>query len=58
MQRARKAEEIVMLLRKVEILINQGKTVLLSCKDAVYQIIRTISGVENMEAWMYHRLKN
>ncbi|MDR0678269.1 MAG: transposase [Holosporaceae bacterium] len=34
MQKAMKAEDIVVLLRKVEILINQGKTVKLSCREA------------------------
>jgi transposase-like protein len=34
MQKVMKAEEIVLLLRKVEILINQGKTVKLSCREA------------------------
>ena len=33
MKKDLKAEEIVLLLRKVEILINRGKTVLLSCKE-------------------------
>ena len=33
MQKVMKAENIVSLLRKVEILINQGKTVPLSCKE-------------------------
>jgi transposase-like protein len=34
MQKAMKAEDIVLLLRKIEILINQGKTVRLSCREA------------------------
>jgi transposase-like protein len=34
MKKVRKAEDIILLLRKVEILVNQGKTVLLSCKEA------------------------
>ena len=33
MQKVRKAEDIVLLLRKIEILINQGKTVPISCKE-------------------------
>jgi transposase-like protein len=34
MQKVMKAEDIVLLLRKVEILVNQGKTVPLACKEA------------------------
>ena len=33
MQKVRKAEDIVLLLRKVDILISQGKTVPISCKE-------------------------
>jgi transposase-like protein len=34
MRKVMKAEDIVLLLRKVEILVNQGKTVELSCREA------------------------
>jgi hypothetical protein len=34
MKKAMKVEDIILLLRKVEILIKQGKTVSLSCKEA------------------------
>jgi len=33
MKKVRKPEDILLLMRKVEILVNQGKTVPLSCKE-------------------------
>jgi hypothetical protein len=58
MQKVRKAEDIVVLLRKVEILINHGKTVLLSCKECGISDHTTIDGVENMAGWTYLKPKN
>lgn len=34
MQKSRTAEEIIMKLRKIEILVNQGKSIRLSCRES------------------------
>jgi transposase-like protein len=63
MQKAMKAEDIVLLLRKVEILMNQGKTVLLSCKECgisdhtYYKWRREYSGLDVSQAKELKKLK-
>jgi transposase-like protein len=63
MKKDLKAEEIVLLLRKVEILINQGKTVLLSCKECgisdhtYYKWRREYGGLDVSQAKELKKLK-
>jgi transposase-like protein len=63
MRKELKAEDIVLLLRKVEILINQGKMVLLSCKECgisdhtYYKWRREYRGLDVSQAKELKRLK-
>jgi transposase-like protein len=63
MKKAMKAEDIVLLLRKVEILIKQGKTVSLSCKEvgisehSYYRWRREYGGLDVSQAKELKRLK-
>ena len=63
MQKVMKAEDIVLLLRKVEILINQGKAVPLSCKECgisgstYYKWRRQYGGLDVSQAKELKRLK-
>jgi len=63
MQKVMKAEEIVLLLRKVEILVKQGKTVPLSCREAgvseysYYKWRKEYGGLDISQAKELKRLK-
>jgi len=63
MQKVMKAEDIVLLLRKVEILVNQGKTVPLACKEAgiseysYYKYRKEYGGLDISQAKELKRLK-
>jgi len=63
MKKVMKAEDIVLLLRKIEILINQGKTVQLSCKEVgisdttYYKWRREYGGMDVSQAKELKRLK-
>ena len=63
MQKVRKAEDIVLLLRKVEILINQGKTVPILCKESgisehtYYKWRREYGGLDVSQSKELKRLK-
>jgi transposase-like protein len=63
MQKAMKTEDIVLLLRKVEILINQGEMVLLTCKECgisdhtYYKWRRECGGLDVSQAKELKKLK-
>ena len=63
MQKVMKAEDIVLLLRKVEILVNQGKIVPLACKESViseysyYKYRKEYGGMDMSQAKELKRLK-
>jgi len=63
MKKIMKAEDIVSLLRKIEILINQSKTVPLSCKECgisdntYYKLRRQYGGLDISQAKELKRLK-
>jgi len=63
MQKVLKAEDIVSLLRKIETLINQGKTVPISCKECgisdstYYKWRRQYGGLDVSQAKELKRLK-
>jgi len=63
MHKVMKAEEIVLLLRKVETLINQGKTVPISCKECgisdstYYKWRREYGGLDVSQAKELKKLK-
>jgi len=63
MKKVMRAEDIILLLRKVEILTNQGKTVPLSCREAgiseysYYKLRKEYGGLEISQAKELKRLK-